>query len=228
MGSAKPGEEALSAMYAQSTTITPNQLATTGRALYGERWQTTLALDLQVADRTLRRWLAGEIAIPGNIEIELRELLIKRINQMGGIVGYSVHPTDQTVFHYPTAACFRYDDNGNLTLLNPLMVSPEVVPLLMQGAQETLRQERERNQRGVKGTWADPQTGRFSSSEIEREYKGCVITYPRTPMFSGKWTVNLASNNPHLLTKLGGCVVIDSHISLDDAIAKAERRVDEL
>ena len=209
--------------------FTPDQLAATGRALYGERWQTTLALDLQVADRTFRRWIAGEQAIPGNIENELRGLLIKRINEMGGIIGYSVHPTDQTVFHYPTAACFRYDNNGNLTLLNPLMVSPETVPLLMQGAQEALRQEQERNRRGIKGAWADPQTGRFSSSvQIELEYKGCVISYPRTPMFSGKWTINLASNNPHLLTKLGGCVVVDSHVSLDDAIAKAKRRVDEI
>lgn len=34
----------------------PNELAAAGRALYGERWQTSLATDLQVADRTMRRW----------------------------------------------------------------------------------------------------------------------------------------------------------------------------
>lgn len=34
-------------------------LADTGRALYGERWQTALAADLGVSDRTVRRWLAG-------------------------------------------------------------------------------------------------------------------------------------------------------------------------
>ncbi len=45
---------------------------------------------------------------------------------------------------------------------------------------------------------------------------------------SGKWTVNLASNNPHLLGKLGGCVVIDDYKSIKGAIARAKRRVDEL
>lgn len=30
-----------------------------GEALYGPRWQSDLARDLHVADRTMRRWLAG-------------------------------------------------------------------------------------------------------------------------------------------------------------------------
>lgn len=60
------------------------------------------------------------------------------------------------------------------------------------------------------------------------DYKGCEISYPRVPMFPGKWTVNLASNNPHLLAKLGGCVVIDDYNSIDGAISQAKRRVDEL
>lgn len=38
-----------------------------GEALYGPRWQTDLANDLDVADRTLRRWIANESAIPAGV-----------------------------------------------------------------------------------------------------------------------------------------------------------------
>ena len=39
-----------------------DHLAAVGRALYGERWQTPLANDLNVNERTLRRWLAEDDA----------------------------------------------------------------------------------------------------------------------------------------------------------------------
>lgn len=35
-------------------------LSDVGEALYGPRWQTELARDLAVADRTMRRWVAGD------------------------------------------------------------------------------------------------------------------------------------------------------------------------
>ena len=61
------------------------------------------------------------------------------------------------------------------------------------------------------------------------DYKGYEITYPPIPMFPNKFTVNLCSNNPHLFNKLGGRnIVIDDHTSLEAAIAKAKRHVDEL
>jgi hypothetical protein len=61
------------------------------------------------------------------------------------------------------------------------------------------------------------------------DYKGYEITYPEVPMFPNRWTVNLYSNNPHLLSKLGGRnVVIDDHASLTAAIDKAKRHVDAL
>ena len=61
------------------------------------------------------------------------------------------------------------------------------------------------------------------------DYKGYEIRYPPIPMFPNKFTVNLCSNNPHLFNKLGGRnIVIDDHTSLDAAIAKAKRHVDEL
>jgi len=61
------------------------------------------------------------------------------------------------------------------------------------------------------------------------DYKGYEITYPKIPMFPNQWTVNLCSNNPHLLNKLGGHnVVINDHTSIEGAVAKAKRHVDEL
>ncbi len=38
----------------------PDLISRVGRALYGERWQTPLARELGVADRTVRRWVSGE------------------------------------------------------------------------------------------------------------------------------------------------------------------------
>jgi hypothetical protein len=61
------------------------------------------------------------------------------------------------------------------------------------------------------------------------DYKGFEITYPKIPMFPNRWTVNLCSENPHLLNKLGGRnVVINDHTSLKAAISKAMQYVDEL
>lgn len=53
-------------------------LAAAGEALYGPRWQSALAADLGVADRTLRRWLAGDREIPDSLPDELRALLAAR------------------------------------------------------------------------------------------------------------------------------------------------------
>lgn len=209
--------------------MTPDKMARIGRALYGERWQTSLAVDLGVADRTMRRWLARESPIPDGVDSELRKQLIDRMKEIGGIIGYSVNSADRSVLHYPSGAFFRFDDAGNLTLLNPQMLAEDAVSLVTQGAEEALRQERERDPR-ISGAWIDATTGRAdpASNTVQLEYKGCVISYPRIPMFPGQWTVNLASNNPHLLAKLGGCVVINDHRSIEGAIAKAKRRVDEL
>ena len=53
-------------------------IAETGRALYGERWQTDMARDLDVADRTVRRWAAGtENPRPG-VYVDLMRLCLER------------------------------------------------------------------------------------------------------------------------------------------------------
>ena len=81
----------------------------------------------------------------------------------------------------------------------------------------------ERNQMPIKPV------ARLEQGGYVVDYKGYEITYPPIPMFPNKFTVNLCSNNPHLFNKLGGRnIVIDDHASLEAAIAKAKRHVDEL
>lgn len=61
------------------------------------------------------------------------------------------------------------------------------------------------------------------------DYKGFEISYPRTRLDSSGWTVNVASNNPHLFNRLGGrTAVIKDHDSLEGAVEKAIRHVDAL
>ncbi len=69
---------------------------------------------------------------------------------------------------------------------------------------------------------------RLEHGQYVMDYRGCVFTWPKVPMFSGRWTINIASNNPGLLAKLGGCVVINDHGSIESAIAQAQRHVDEI
>lgn len=51
--------------------MTPKQLATVGQALYGERWQTALAIALGITDRNMRRWVKGTHAIPDKVRADL-------------------------------------------------------------------------------------------------------------------------------------------------------------
>ena len=45
-------------------TRTPSGLETVGLALYGHRWQSSLARDLGVLPRTVRKWSSGEKPVP--------------------------------------------------------------------------------------------------------------------------------------------------------------------
>jgi DNA-binding transcriptional regulator YiaG len=56
--------------------MTPKQLTETGRVLYGEQWQTALARRIGVDARTVRKWAAGDRAIPQPVA-ELLALLAK-------------------------------------------------------------------------------------------------------------------------------------------------------
>ena len=56
-------------------------LNTIGRSLYGDRYQSQLARELDVHDRTMRRWLAGDFHPSDEADtiIKLRGLLAKKI-----------------------------------------------------------------------------------------------------------------------------------------------------
>lgn len=55
-------------------------LAGCGRALYGpsQPWQSALARDLGVADRTVRRWISGASTMPDGARQDLVELMKQR------------------------------------------------------------------------------------------------------------------------------------------------------
>jgi len=58
--------------------MTPDLLREAGQALYGPRWTTDLARDLDVADRTVRRWSAGHAPIPDGLSADVQQLLKAR------------------------------------------------------------------------------------------------------------------------------------------------------
>lgn len=49
-----------------------------GEALYGPRWQSELARDLAVSDRTVRRWVAGTSEVPAGLWLDLLRLTQER------------------------------------------------------------------------------------------------------------------------------------------------------
>ena len=49
-----------------------------GEALYGPQWQSALARDLDVSDRTVRRWVAGTIDVPVGLYVDLLRLTQER------------------------------------------------------------------------------------------------------------------------------------------------------
>lgn len=57
--------------------VTPAFLEKAGVALHGENWKAPLARDLGVSLRALRRWAAGENAVPDDCWPKLRALLIQ-------------------------------------------------------------------------------------------------------------------------------------------------------
>lgn len=58
-----------------------DRLSAAGRALYGQLWQSALARDLGVNDRTMRRWAAGQEP-PETVWAEVRSLLCVRRQQI--------------------------------------------------------------------------------------------------------------------------------------------------
>lgn len=53
-------------------------LVEAGEALYGGQWQSALARDLGVSDRTVRRWAAGVYPMPAGVYVDLLRLTQER------------------------------------------------------------------------------------------------------------------------------------------------------
>jgi hypothetical protein len=65
--------------------MSSNLLRDTGEALYGPRWQSELARDLNVADRTMRRWTAKTDDLPQGVALDLLRLCDKRAQTLNEI-----------------------------------------------------------------------------------------------------------------------------------------------
>jgi hypothetical protein len=56
-----------------------------GEALYGPRWQSELARDLAVSDRTMRRWVAGDGAPSPGVYLDLLRLTQERAQALDAL-----------------------------------------------------------------------------------------------------------------------------------------------
>ena len=54
----------------------------TGEALFGPRWQSELARELQVSDRTIRDWVAGGADVPRGVYGDLFRLVVERAAEL--------------------------------------------------------------------------------------------------------------------------------------------------
>lgn len=155
----------------------PLELERIGRLLYGDHWQSALARDLAVADRTVRRWLAGASAIPESAEHGLRKALEKRLDEVGGMFRFTVNPRDRTVIHAPSCASFSYSETGDIALLNRGFAGQDQMSLICEGAKEAVRRERERDPR-VEFIWVDRSGRSDATSSLHGFMRGSVKIPP--------------------------------------------------
>lgn len=57
-----------------------------GEALYGPRWQSEVARDLKVSDRTIRRWVDGSSDVPDGVYLELLSLCTERAAELDDLI----------------------------------------------------------------------------------------------------------------------------------------------
>ncbi len=57
-----------------------------GEALYGERWQTDLSRAINVADRTVRRWVAGDGEPGPGVYDDLLKLALERQPRLAKVI----------------------------------------------------------------------------------------------------------------------------------------------
>lgn len=57
-----------------------------GEALYGPRWQSDLAKDLGVSDRTIRRWTSGADDLPTGVALDLLRICLERTAHLDDVI----------------------------------------------------------------------------------------------------------------------------------------------
>ena len=67
------------------------RLVAVGEAMYGPRWQTDLARDLGVADRTMRRWDSGHTPIPGTLWADIAVAARRRRDALDAVIANLGH-----------------------------------------------------------------------------------------------------------------------------------------
>lgn len=60
-------------------------LERTGRALYGQQWQSDLARDIGVSDRTVRNWAAGT-AMKASAWAQIQDICLERVGELATVV----------------------------------------------------------------------------------------------------------------------------------------------
>lgn len=160
--------------------MTPEKLASVGRAVYGERWQTALARDLRISDRTIRRWSVGSSPIPKSMERDIWAVVEDRSDESRSLL-YEVDPIARTISHVLTGASFRWseqDDEGYaLSDLTCGLARPDEMPAVRAGAKAKLRRESGGQPRG-KFAWIDPHNGRDKEQSLYGFMRGSVIISP--------------------------------------------------
>ena len=63
-----------------------DRLVRSGSLLFGDRWQSDLARALNVGDRRVREWLAGDRSIPAGVWPEIAGLIRQRSNNAAAIL----------------------------------------------------------------------------------------------------------------------------------------------
>lgn len=53
-----------------------------GKAAFGERWQTDMAVALDVSDRAVRAWVAGKYQLPNTISADVKIILERRMEEI--------------------------------------------------------------------------------------------------------------------------------------------------
>lgn len=76
--------------------MTPDFLRRAGEALYGPQWQSELARALDVNGRTVRRWAAGDTAIPDWLAARLLELIAAHDDELDEVWSMLRHQAAST------------------------------------------------------------------------------------------------------------------------------------